>query len=52
MFLRSNGLNGELELRWNDITLQDQVELGRARLYNAQAEALENKKAEERNVKA
>ncbi|MCR4614800.1 MAG: phage portal protein [Clostridiales bacterium] len=52
MFLRSNGLNGDLEVRWNDITLQDQVELGRARLYNAQAEALENKKAEERNVKA
>ncbi len=52
MFLRSHGFGGELEVRWNDITLQDQVELGRARLYNAQAEALENQKAEERNVKA
>lgn len=41
MFLRSNGLTGVAEVQWNDITLQDEVELSRARLYNAQAEKIE-----------
>lgn len=42
--LRLNGLLSGFEVRWNDITLQDEVELGRARLYHAQAAALEAKR--------
>ncbi len=43
-FLRLNGFVCEPEIVWDDITLQDEVELSRARLYNAQAQQLENKK--------
>ncbi len=40
-FLRSRGYGCSPVINWNNITLQDEVELGRARLYNAQAAKLE-----------
>ncbi|NLO46318.1 MAG: serine/threonine protein phosphatase [Clostridiales bacterium] len=43
-FLRLRGFSCEPEIYWDDITLQDEVELSRARLYNAQSELIENKK--------
>lgn len=39
-YLRSNGFTDDIEVVWNDITLQDEVELAKARLYNAQADEL------------
>ncbi|MBQ9850210.1 MAG: serine/threonine protein phosphatase [Clostridia bacterium] len=41
-FLRSRGFGCSPEIVWENITLQDEVELSRARLYNAQAEKLES----------
>ncbi len=41
-FLRSRGFGCNPEIVWDNITLQDEVELSRARLYNAQAEKLES----------
>lgn len=41
--LRLNGRLSGCQVVWDDITLQDEVELGRARLYYAQAAALEAK---------
>ncbi len=45
-YLQSRGFGCNPEVVWDNITLQDEVELGKARLYNAQAEKLEaeNKK--------
>jgi hypothetical protein len=40
-WLYKSGYSCDLKVVWNDITLQDEVELARARLYRAQAEALE-----------
>lgn len=40
-FLRLEGLDNRFEVKWNEITLQDEVELSKARLYNAQAKKLE-----------
>ena len=40
-FLRSRGFGCNPEIIWDNITLQDEVELGRARLYMAQAAKLE-----------
>lgn len=40
-FLRLNGCNSGVEIIWDNINLQDESELAKARLYNAQAEALE-----------
>ena len=47
-FLRMEGFDDKVEICWNDVTLQDEVELARARLYNAQAARLtgENEKEE------
>ncbi|MCR5485060.1 MAG: serine/threonine protein phosphatase [Clostridiales bacterium] len=45
MFLRTNGFGGTPEVVWDDITLQDGVELARARLYNAQAEMIESQRS-------
>lgn len=42
-FLRLNGCLSGFQVLWDDITLQDEVELSRARLYHAQAAALEAK---------
>ncbi len=40
-FLLREGYFCDFRVDWNDISLQDEVELARARLYNAQADALE-----------
>ncbi len=40
-FLRSRGFSCGVEVSWNDITLQDEVELSRAMLYRAQAEKIQ-----------
>lgn len=41
MFLRLRGNSGGVEVHWSDVMLQDAVELSKARLYEAQARALE-----------
>lgn len=41
LWLRCSGYSADYEIVWDDITLQDQVDIGKARLYNAQAAALE-----------
>lgn len=46
-YLRLEGYADEPQIEWNDITLQDEVELSRARLYNAQAQQLLRTKAKE-----
>lgn len=40
--LRLNGYNSDFIIEWNDINLQDAVELSQARLNNAQAMQIEN----------
>ena len=40
-WLRSEGYTCGFEIVWNDITLQDEVEQAKARLYRAQAAQLE-----------
>lgn len=40
-FLRLSGMNPAEEIIWDDITLQDQVEMSKARLYTANAEKIE-----------
>lgn len=40
LYLRRNGCAGEVSVRWDDITLQDEVEQSRAMLYRAQAEKI------------
>jgi hypothetical protein len=45
-YLALNGFGGEVEIEWEDITLQDGTELAQARLYNAEADNL-LKEAEE-----
>ena len=39
-YLRSQGYSCSAKVLWNDITLQDEVELSRAELYRAQAEKI------------
>ena len=41
MHLRLLGLESSFRIVWNDINLQDTVELAQARLHNAQAEKIE-----------
>ncbi|MCR4646001.1 MAG: phage portal protein [Oscillospiraceae bacterium] len=40
-FLQLHGCYAQVRVAWDNINLQDEVELAKARLYNAQAEALE-----------
>ena len=40
-FLRLNGFNDKVKVRWDLINLQDEVELSQARLNNAQAAQIE-----------
>lgn len=42
IYFRLNGIKTDFEIVWNNINLQDEVELARARLLNAQAQKLEN----------
>lgn len=48
-FLSLEGSDSDLEVIWSNINLQDETELAKARLYNAQAEEIElrNKKTRE-----
>lgn len=40
-WLASNGYDEKFSVEWDDITLQDEVELAKARLYRAQSEKIE-----------
>lgn len=40
-YLQSEGLPADFKVVWDDITLQDEVEISKARLYRAQAEKIE-----------
>ena len=40
LWLRVHGYGGRVEVRWDDINLQDQVEEARAELYREQARAV------------
>ena len=42
-FLRINGFDERCRIVWDNINLQDEVELAKARLYNAQAEETEKR---------
>lgn len=42
MYLRLNGYGCDFEINWNDITLQDQLQIAQAEYYNAQREQLNN----------
>ena len=44
MFLKTEGFSTDYKIEWENIDLQDEVELARARLLNAQADALNAKK--------
>ncbi|MBQ9461751.1 MAG: serine/threonine protein phosphatase [Clostridia bacterium] len=46
LYLRFRGSKIKYGIRWNCVNLQDEVELARARLYNAQASSLEDKEEE------
>lgn len=41
VFLKAHGCEERVEILWDNINLQDESELSKARLYNAQAESLE-----------
>ncbi|MDD6275477.1 MAG: serine/threonine protein phosphatase [Clostridia bacterium] len=41
LWLVTNGYGGETEIVWDDITLQDEVELAKAQLYKAQSRKIE-----------
>ena len=41
IWLLSNGYLCDFSINWNEISLQDEVELAKARLYNAQAAQIE-----------
>lgn len=45
-YLRLRGYSDNFEINWSDITLQDEVELSKARLNNAQAMQIESTLAE------
>lgn len=47
MFLRTVGNSDGVTVHWDDITLKDSLDEARARLYNAQAQALESTNAKE-----
>ena len=46
-FLRLSGYADEAQIVWDDVTLQDEVEIARARLYDAQAKQLLGKRNKE-----
>ena len=41
LYLRLNGIADKPQVIWDDITLQDEVELSKARLYDAQRAKIE-----------
>ena len=48
-FLRLSGIADKPKIIWDDITIQDEVELSRARLYDAQRKKIENELKGENN---
>lgn len=42
VWMQVHGIGSSYEIEWDNINLQDEVELAQARLYNAQASAVEN----------
>ncbi len=46
MFLKLSGFDCGFDIVWDNINLQDEVELAKARLYNAQAQSLEKSNGE------
>lgn len=49
LWMRMNGYDGEFEICWNNINLQDETQLANARLLNAQALQLEEQAEGEQN---
>ncbi len=49
-YLRSIGADCEADVEWNMINLQDETELAKARLYNAQAKQLEIQNEKEEQI--
>lgn len=49
-FLVLGGYDDDFEIVWSNINLQDETELAKARLYNAQAEQIEKRTAREETV--
>ena len=47
LFLRMNGYGCDFEIIWNDITLQDELQIAQAEYYNAQTQKLNNESAGE-----
>lgn len=47
MYLKLNGYGCSFEINWNDITLQDQLQIAQSEYYNAQTEKLINESAGE-----
>ena len=50
VWLQVHGISQEYEIVWDNINLQDEVELAKARLYNAQAQQIEVKLKGEDNI--
>lgn len=46
-YMNLNGMKDSIEIVWNNINLQDEVELAKARLYSAQAEEIEKRNGKE-----
>ncbi len=49
-YLKLNGISDTAEVEWDDITMQDEVEQSKARLYDAQRMKIENELKGEVNV--
>ena len=50
VYLRQRGFDDNTDIIWDNINLQDETELAKARLYNARAEEIENRlKGKEEN---
>lgn len=49
-YIRLEGFSGSVNVEWSDITMQDQVEVSRAMLYEAQAKRLMKTTHEEKEV--
>ncbi len=47
IWLRLRGISAQYRLEWENINLQDELELAQARLYNAQAQQLEQSMSDE-----
>ena len=50
-YLHGEGMCTDVEIKWDNISLQDELDLSRARLYNAQAEKTEHELKGNKNGK-